>query len=569
MNDNWGLSDEELDGLFRQAADGQRPRFDPEDWRQMAARLDAAPDGAAAPRANPWWRRSWWLLAGLLLFTGAGVAWWATVPHSGKTNPRTERMATEKTLGEAPAVASSPAPGGVGTVPKPAAPTNSKRSESGNEGVVETAPNATRSTTEARAERPEGATASQTRAKTSGGAAPSLLPAGNGVDAGVTTGKNRLAVRPSRAADAPKSDVKKARTTEPGARASEAGTPSERTTLPSVVSARSGGRARSWVPAGGLKRGDGRANPAKTLPGTDGQVTRHHQLEQSGVRVVQRTNAGSMRPVVSQPGGTDVTTPAAPNESVAAEARVAFNVSALKPHAIFPKKAFKTAWPDELVAPADTLERRVKLPPVPRGRFGLRAVLSPDLNSVGNFKPSAFGNSYGLLAEYEFLPRWRVQTGVIRSQKDYSASTYEYAFKTGYWAQLGHPRPDEVDARCALFDVPINLRYDVLRRGRWDVFVNAGVSTYLMRDEKYLYRYANNPKYIVRDTVQNGGGHFANTLNFSVGYQRQLGEGFSLQIEPYLKLPLATVGFGSVRLYSLGMHLSLAFHPLRRSPVGR
>ena len=75
MNDNWGFSDEDLDGLFRQAAEGQRPRFEPEDWRHMAARLDeAGRDGVLPPIAVPWYRRWGWLvLAGVLLLTGLAV----------------------------------------------------------------------------------------------------------------------------------------------------------------------------------------------------------------------------------------------------------------------------------------------------------------------------------------------------------------------------------------------------------------------------------------------------------------------------------------------------------------
>lgn len=543
MNDNWGLSDEELDGLFRQAADGQRPRFDPEDWRDMAARLDAS--GKATPtRDKPWWR--WWPLALLLLlFTGAGLTWWALTPGSAT---RSGAPAQGRVSGTTPGAAATGEP-----TARVVGKAGSGRREAESLADPETsgvdgAPSTGRANEETtpRATQPEGIGS----AKTAAGSA--------AVKDGFS--EKRIARVPA----TPNRTVRTARNTEPGQGAAGAGVSSERPPLAAVGTARSGDRAASWKSTRhGLTR---RATASVSRGWVAASGTRR------SVGLNQKPAGIKPAPVNAEvTGSTPVAGPPAETPAVADD-RATWAVSSLSPRRVLPKPGPVLEWPTELVLPEDTPERRdrVTRPPTPRGRFGIRGVLSPDLNSVSTFKPSAFGNSYGLLLEYEVLPRWRVQTGFIRSQKDYSASTAEYTFQYGYWAHLGHPRPDEVDAKCALFDIPINLRYDLWRRPRFDVFVNAGVSTYLMHNEKYVYRYANKPTYIVRDSVRNGGGHFANTFNLSVGYQRQLGDGFSLQVEPYLKLPLAAVGFGSVRLYSLGLHLSLAFHPLRRrSPVGR
>ena len=197
--------------------------------------------------------------------------------------------------------------------------------------------------------------------------------------------------------------------------------------------------------------------------------------------------------------------------------------------------------------------------PTQRGRWGIRALLAPDFNSVSTLKPAAFGESFGVLLEYEVIPRWRVQAGAIRSEKSYNGTLADYntAWRTKYY----HVKPERVDGSCRILDLPVNLRFDALRRPRYDVFVSAGVSSYLMRREQYTYSYppaswkAPDDRNFTR--VNN---HFASTLNFSAGYQRQLGKGFSLQVEPYLKLPLSGVGAGGVRLYSTGLHLSLGFH---------
>ena len=69
--------------------------------------------------------------------------------------------------------------------------------------------------------------------------------------------------------------------------------------------------------------------------------------------------------------------------------------------------------------------------------------------------------------------------------------------------------------------------------------------------------------------VDNGSRHLLKVLNLSVGYERLLGPRWSVQAEPFVKLPLAGVGYGAVRLRSAGVFFSLRYGllPVRPAPM--
>lgn len=561
MNDNWGFSDEELDGLFRQAADGQRPRFEPEDWRRMAARLDeAGRDGRLPTPAVPWYRRWGWLglLAGLLLLTGLAV--WL-VPASGPTKNdlpagTPARSAASAANGVAPAE-----PRGAPSESEPARSSASGTSQAEERGEAAPAlrPTAPAATVGERAatEQPNGLGETKKQGAehrpTNDSEAKRAVAVSERISAKKTTANERrrtpeapagsgrgLAVVLPNDAGSAKKGVRSATPNATPERTRVGGQPpSEAVTVRPAKTAKPTRRAREKA-------------PVAAAPGAGPQ------------RTTRRTDAGRTVDFGNQTDGSDQrreTRPADPAPAATPDRWQTPNLARLNIRRVLfrtinlPVEAPSVGQVSAYYTPP---ARRAEVPP--RGRFGVRALLAPDLNAVSRMQTFALGRSFGILAEYEFLPRWRVQAGAIRSQKDYGSTPDDYTPPIpGYWARYG--RPETIDARCAILDVPLNVRFDALRRPRHDVFVSTGLSTYVMLDEVYDYHFANKPPYT--HEVYRGGRHLASTLNLSAGYERQLGAGFSLQIEPYLKLPLAGVGWGSVRLYTTGLHLSVGFHRVR------
>jgi hypothetical protein len=212
----------------------------------------------------------------------------------------------------------------------------------------------------------------------------------------------------------------------------------------------------------------------------------------------------------------------------------------------------------------DTTASKIASQPVAVRGLSIRFAVSPDLSGVGLKNFARPGTNVGLLLEYRLASRWSVQAGLIQSTKVYKALTSEYAVPTGWW-KAPMKTPESVDGRCTMFDIPINIRYDVVIKPRLDGrlptrwFASGGVTSYIMKNEEYYYNYPphtyNQP---TKYDVSTGGYGFSN-LNLSVGYERSISRRLSWQVEPFMKVPLKGVGNFKVRLLSTGTFFSLRY----------
>ena len=115
-----------------------------------------------------------------------------------------------------------------------------------------------------------------------------------------------------------------------------------------------------------------------------------------------------------------------------------------------------------------------------------------------------------------------------------------------------------------MWEIPVNVRYDVSfnEKRRW--FVSTGLSTYLMDKEDYILYYGNNwNNYITEAPVNSdvNSNYIFSIVNLSAGMERSFGKRFSLQAEPYLKVPLKGLGMGSMRMTSYGVLFTLKYKP--------
>jgi hypothetical protein len=83
-----------------------------------------------------------------------------------------------------------------------------------------------------------------------------------------------------------------------------------------------------------------------------------------------------------------------------------------------------------------------------------------------------------------------------------------------------------------------------------------------MRQEKYTYEYypyGGNQGYSKDWQIKNQNQHLFSIYNLSVGYGRQLSRGVLLGVEPFVKVPLAGVGAGKIKLASAGVFFALSY----------
>lgn len=202
---------------------------------------------------------------------------------------------------------------------------------------------------------------------------------------------------------------------------------------------------------------------------------------------------------------------------------------------------------------ADSLEVSTKMNRKPEGkkRYGLfiRLLASPDLSSI-RFGPTQLGSNVGVMGEFAFMEHVSVSTGILWAKKNYES------YQAGtYGAGARH-----LTGSCSILDIPVNLTYFFPSQNRFSIYVTAGASSYLMLREDYVYTVKSNtgdhvyPYQAIRKNNE-----WFKVLNLAVGMQYPLTARWQIQLEPFIKAPLADLGERKVRLSSLGVFGGLRY----------
>lgn len=199
--------------------------------------------------------------------------------------------------------------------------------------------------------------------------------------------------------------------------------------------------------------------------------------------------------------------------------------------------------------------------PVQRLEIGLLA--GPDVSTVEFGPLYKTGYNFGLQIGYRLSNRWSLNTAIIYTKKFYKADSQDYKPKYNPWPTW---ELENVSGNCAMWEIPVNVRYDVSYNDKRRWFVSTGLSTYLMTEENYKINYSiNNSPYPYPYNSDSNSNYLFSIVNLSAGMERSLGKHFSIQAEPYLKIPLKGLGYGSMRMDSYGILFSLKYKPTFRS----
>ncbi len=202
---------------------------------------------------------------------------------------------------------------------------------------------------------------------------------------------------------------------------------------------------------------------------------------------------------------------------------------------------------------------------------GIYAVLKggPDWSTVKLQSTEQAGYSLGVLVGYRFNKRFSIETGLLWDKKNYYSDG-------GYFDKSKTSIPDTVnikslDGYCNMFEIPLNLKYNFAIRNNHNFFVEAGLSSYLMKKEHYDYQaektgWAGNwpidSAYLGHKTYTNSTNDFFAVLQISGGYEYSIGKNTNILIEPYVKIPLGGIGIGNMPISSMGLYFGIShlFH---------
>jgi len=191
------------------------------------------------------------------------------------------------------------------------------------------------------------------------------------------------------------------------------------------------------------------------------------------------------------------------------------------------------------------------------------ASVGPDVGAVGG-NVGKIMPVYGLGLGYAFNDRISIQTGFYSARKIYTADADDYN-APGWWWQF-YPTLEKVDADCRVYEIPLLLNYNfsTTKKGNW--FGTFGLSSYIMKEEKYTYHYKTGTGQPATRNWEyyNENKHYFSVITLAGGYERKISNKFSVSVSPYLKLPWQGVGFGKVKLNSAGALLSANFKPFAK-----
>lgn len=192
--------------------------------------------------------------------------------------------------------------------------------------------------------------------------------------------------------------------------------------------------------------------------------------------------------------------------------------------------------------------------------FEIGLAAGPDMSNVKFTDMDKAGYNAGLQLGYRFSDRWSVNTGVFYTRKNYTVQGKDYTKPNNSWWQ--NRELHGVQGYCAMFDIPLNIRYDfsVNKKQRW--FASAGASSYIMTNEDYTYNYSYTGSSTIRQydwESDSTSTYLFSIFNLSAGFEHALSKRFSIQAEPYFKFPLKGLGYGKLDLNSYGIYFSVKY----------
>lgn len=196
-----------------------------------------------------------------------------------------------------------------------------------------------------------------------------------------------------------------------------------------------------------------------------------------------------------------------------------------------------------------------ELSPIKIGKsmFSVGVGYSPDFSTVGIGNFVSPGSRWSVIAEYGISNRFSVNTGIVLVNNKYEAYGEDYHAPSRYWKK--GIIADEAFGECKMIDIPINLRYNFLIKGKNMAFLSAGASTYFVLKEDYYFHYDQEdpelPDHWGTDKMTT---YPFGIINFSLGYQYQVNRRSSFQFEPFIKIPTTGIGWGNVDLHTMGVY---------------
>jgi hypothetical protein len=165
---------------------------------------------------------------------------------------------------------------------------------------------------------------------------------------------------------------------------------------------------------------------------------------------------------------------------------------------------------------------------------------------------------------YYLTNRLSLNTGFIYSNKFYWSDAHDYLRQIPNIRPNAIPAPvDYINGASNIWELPLTLRYDFAQHNKTKFFANAGLSSYFMMKQTYIYFIRAGQNQLARKVYDNQQeNYWFGIADISAGFEAEIGKGFSFQAEPFLKLPLRNMGSENLKLTSYGFLMTFKYAPV-------
>jgi hypothetical protein len=183
-------------------------------------------------------------------------------------------------------------------------------------------------------------------------------------------------------------------------------------------------------------------------------------------------------------------------------------------------------------------------------------VFGPSFNQVKNQGLKKPGYDIGLLAGYQINNRLSVETGVLFEKKYYFSNGKYFDMAKASSGMPAGMKVISLDGSCAVFEVPLKVKYNLYGKGHLHFYAAAGISAYILTNEYNKYHAViNGSQQDISGTYSNSSRYGAAALNISGGYENRVGKYARVRVEPYVQIPLKGIGVGSLPVMTAGLHI--------------
>lgn len=171
------------------------------------------------------------------------------------------------------------------------------------------------------------------------------------------------------------------------------------------------------------------------------------------------------------------------------------------------------------------------------------------------------GFAAGILLGFRLNKALSFETGFFWNKKDYTSDGKYFSMNKIRSSMPSGMTVDNLESKSSLIEVPLNAKFDVVRKSTSNVFVSGGMSSYIMTMERNAYNASvnGNPEKVSGVYGKPNYG-FATVVNFSFGYERKISRTLNIRTEPFIKIPLQGIGVGNLPVTSAGIQISITGH---------